>query len=375
MADRKQAQPSATGKLSRKKKLIATLYSIGLGEQVESFYEDLSILLGSGMDIVSAVKAIHEEMRSRRMRAILKILLDEIEAGASFAHTLQELNIAPGFILALVKVGEESGNLEENLKVAVMQMKRMKEFTSKVKSAMLYPSIVLGLTVIVGLGTTWFILPRLTGTFTSLNVELPTLTRGLVAVGDFVSRYGSVVIPPVVIVMAILMYFMFVFRGTRFIGARLLFSLPITKNIVRHSEVARFGFLLGVLLKAGLPIVHALDSMFESTELRPYRRLYAYMRKNIESGDSFRAIFKKYKRSTSLIPVTAQYMLEAGERSGSLPEALLMIGDAFEGKTSVHLRTITTVLEPVIIIIVGLGVVIVAFSILMPIYTLIGGIR
>jgi len=375
MGAKKQKKELKFGELSRRKQIIASLYSIWLGEQIESFYEDLSILLNSGMDIVTAVRIIHDEIRSFRMRKILSFLLEEIESGASFAHTLEQLNIAPRFILALVKVGEDSGRLAENLGVAVKQLKRVKEFLGSVRSAMIYPAVVLSLALLVGLGTTWFVIPRLTGAFESLNVELPALTRGMIAFGNFISDYGATVIPGAAIIFAVAAYFLFVFRRTRFIGAQILFILPVARYIIRHSEVARFGYLFGVLLQAGLPIIKALDSIREATELKPYYNFYTFMRKKIESGESFKEIFKKYKHSTALIPTTAQYMIEAGERSGSLPEALLSIGEAYEGKTSSHLKNITTILEPAIIIVVGLGIALVAFSILMPVYSLIGGIR
>ncbi|MEK7583637.1 MAG: type II secretion system F family protein [Patescibacteria group bacterium] len=358
-----------------KKKPLILFRAVGLRQELDVFFEDLSILLGSGMDIVSAVKIIQGQARAGRMKKIFVYLVSELEGGSSFARVVGELDLAPGFMQALIATGEESGKLVDNLQAAVAQARRMRDFFSKVRSAMLYPAIVLSLTFVVAIATAWFLLPRLTPTFTSLDVELPLITRWVVNLGSFIQAYGSRVIPALIGSFIVLVYILFVLRPTRFIGHSILFGIPVVKQVVRDSEVARLGYVLGVLLEAGLPITRALQATQNITELPPYRRLYSFLLRRIETGDSFEQCFRSFRRMNHLMPLTAQHMIVAGERGGGLGKALLNIGEAYEGKTTTHLRDITTILEPMILILVGIGVALVALSILLPIYSIIGGLR
>jgi type II secretory pathway component PulF len=240
---------------------------------------------------------------------------------------------------------------------------------------MIYPTLVLSLVVIIGLGLVWFLLPRLAVIFVQLDVALPPLTRGLMALGRFFQSYGVIAVPGFVALLIFLIFFLFVNHKTRFIGQSFLFNLPVIKNLIQQREISRFGYVLGTLLEAGIPIINALQSLHRVTTFTVYRDFYIYLAKSIYEGNSFQGSFKSYKMINKLIPIPIQQMILSGERSGKLSFVLLKTGEIFENKLETTSKNLTVLLEPIMLIIVWIGVLLLALAIVMPIYSLIGNIN
>ncbi len=338
------------------------------------FIENLATLVASGMTIPTAIDAMKFEVRSRGMKNVLGRLKEDIENGFPVWKALGRARVFKGHTVALVRIGEESGKLSENLKIVADQEAKDREFRSKIRSAMMYPIFVMLLTVIIGVSIAWFILPRLTTVFSQLKVELPAITKALIAVGNFLGEYGKTVVPLFVLLLALTIYFTFSFPKTKFIGQKLLFVLPGTKRMVQEIELARFGYLLGTLFDAGLPIIQALDSLHRATVFPNYKKLFMHIRNNVENGDSFQESFASYEGSNKYIPSPIQQMIIAGEQSGNLSKALLRIGKTYEAKVEITTKNLAVILEPVLLVIVWLGVVAVALAVILPIYSLVGGI-
>lgn len=240
---------------------------------------------------------------------------------------------------------------------------------------MIYPVVVLSLTVIVGLGIAWFVLPRLASVFSSLRLELPAITRAMIAAGNFLGDYGSIVIPTFLGLAAVLIYLFFFYSKTKFIGQAILLFLPGTKKLIKEVELTRFGYVLGTLLRAGLLVTYAVDSLSKATALRSYQKLYNHLKESIDEGSSFNRAFSEYKNSGRLIPIPVQQMVASGEQSGHLHDTLFKIGETFERKTEDTTKNLSIVLEPILLVIVWFGVVAVALSVILPIYSLIGGLN
>jgi type IV pilus assembly protein PilC len=275
-------------------------------------------------------------------------------------------------MIALVRIGESVGRLPENLNVIVMQAQKDHDFHSRLRSAMLYPVFVLTLTVIVGIGVAWFILPRLAQIFSSLHVTLPTITRILIAVGEYFGKHGTILVPAILIGLIALFLLCFVIWPTKLIGQWLLMHVPGVGKLLTQVELARFGFVLGTLLQAGLPIMDAIQALVESASLHRYKKFYRYVLKSTEEGNSLRQSFTQYRGSRRLIPGAIQQMVLAGEKTGHLPETLLRIGKNFESKTETTTKNLSTILEPILLVIVWIGVVTVALAVVLPVYSLIG---
>ena len=196
-----------------KKPLLYT--NFGVSKEKEYLVENLSLLVGSGMGILTAIDAIGQEMRTKKMKYILAILREDIEAGSSISRALEKTKLFPDHIISLVRIGEKTGKLTENLQVIAAQEEKERSFRSKIKSAMMYPVFVLLVTAIVGIGIAWFILPRLAQVFSDLRVELPLVTKALISLGNYLGENGSWVMPLVLLAIASLFYFLFFFKKTK----------------------------------------------------------------------------------------------------------------------------------------------------------------
>jgi type II secretory pathway component PulF len=349
--------------------------SFGLGKERDYFIENLSMLVSAGMPILSALDAVPKELRSHRMKKILLHIREDIDSGQTLWKALQKTKLFADHIVSLIRLGEESGKLIENLKVVAIEQEKGRVFRSKLRSAMMYPVFVFSLTIIIGFGIAWFILPKLSVVFAQLHVALPLITKILIRTGTFIGTYGRYVVPAAVVIMAALFFFVFLFSKTKHIGQFILFYSPGISGLLKEIEVARFGYLLGTLLEAGLPITHALDSLANATEISQYRRLYARLRDSVEDGNSLQKSFMKCNNTRRFIPAPIQQLVVAGEQSGSLSMTLLKIGQTFEEKADTTTKNLTVIIEPVLLVIVWLGVVAVALAVILPIYSLIGGFK
>ena len=348
--------------------------SLFLTAEKEYFIDNFSTLLASGVGVLSALEILIKETKSRRMRKMIEQMHEEISDGSYIWKSLEKFNLLPEHINSLIRIGEQSGRLAENLKVIAIQQRKDREFQSKVRSAMMYPVFVFSVTLVVGIGVAWFVLPRLTAVFSQLKVGLPTATKALIAVGDFLSAHGVVFVPIFLLVIFLLFYFTFFFRKTRFIGQALLFVMPGAKTLIQQIEMARFGYILGNLLQAGVPIGDALDSLPKATPVRRYQKFYAFLKENVSDGNSVDKCITLYDKKNLMISSQIQGMIAAAEQSGSLAEALIKIGEISETKTEATTKNLMVVLEPIMLFIIWLGVVFVAIAIILPIYSLVGGL-
>lgn len=362
-------------KKSMVKNKWSPVFIIGLNKERDYFIENLSLLISSGMSIVSALDAIAEESRSGRMKRVLAVMREDIESGLPLWKALEASRLFPEHAVSLIRLGEASGNLIQNLKVVVVQQDKERVFRAKIRSAMMYPMFVLVLTVLIGLGTAWFILPKLASVFAQIRLDLPLITKFLIRAGTFFGLYGIYVVPASVFALAASMYIIFVFPKTKFMGQYMLFWFPGINELIKEIELARFGYLLGTLLEAGLPVTQALASLATATEFPNYRKLYVHLQRSVEDGNSFQKSFTLFRHAHHLVPAPIQQLIFAGEHSGSLPETLLKIGSTFEAKADLTTKNLTVILEPILLVIVWVGVVSVALAVILPIYNLIGGLN
>lgn len=340
----------------------------------EYFTENLGMLLKSAVPIGDALDSLVGTAKSSSMKKALAQMQQDIGVGYSLANALERSGIVSGQTLALIRLGEASGHLVENLQLAAQQEEKRHVFHSKVRSALIYPAFVLSMTVIVGLGVAWFLLPKLATTFTQLNVHLPLLSKVMINFGIFLKEHGTVAVPLFFIICIFVGYILFGAPKTKNIGQRLLFALPGVGRLMREVEVAQFGYLLSTLLEAGLPIVQAVELLAKATSAPQYQKFYTWLATSLGDGYSFKDSLTKYKHSNKLISPSVQQMIIAGEKSGSLSEVLQTIGRTYEQKSDTTTQNLEAVIEPVMLIVVWVGVMLVAIAVIVPIYSLVGGL-
>lgn len=366
-----KATPIPQRKISDQKKLS----TFGLTKERDQFIENLSMLVLSGMSIIGAISSIIKQTKSPGMKLILERMLLEIESGSPVWKAFDKTEFFKGYTISLIRLGEESGNFAENLKVVALEEEKDRDFKSKVRSALMYPIFVLGLTGIVGIGISWFILPKLAKIFYDLKLALPLITKVLLSFGIFLSKYGYIAVPVGLVVIGTIGYVVFVYKKTKFLGEAIIFSIPGIKTLLQEVEVARFGYLLGTLLEAGLPVTKAIDSLASASEVIRYKKFYLALRESVDMGNSFEKSFAAYKNINALIPPPVQQLIISGEQSGNLNKTLIKVGQVLEAKSDTTTKNLTIIMEPILLVIVWAGVVSVAFAVILPIYSLVGGMN
>ena len=346
-----------------------------MNDDTDVFIENLSLLLGTGMDVLSAFAVLEKDVKSSTLKKKIQHMRGELAEGGQLWEVLRDSGVFPRYTIALVRIGEQTGRLSQNLAIIAKQRQKQQVFRSKLRSAMIYPVLVFCITVIAGIGIAWFILPRLANVFSQINADLPLITRWLMDAGEFVQANGLWFFPTVLVGLGAAVYVLFFFSRTKFIGQWMLFHVPGVRGVIVQVEVSRFGYLLGTLLETGTPVVESIESLKRATDFYAYRSFYAVFQANVEEGYSLSETFKEYAGADKLFPYTIQNMVATAERSGSLPGTLQKISDTYEQKIDALAKNISTVIEPVLLVIVWLFVVAVAVAVILPIYDLVGNLN
>ncbi len=340
----------------------------------EYFVENLGMLMQSAVPVGEALASLQTTAHGRAMRQALQRMQADVDAGYNLADALERTGIVSRQTLALVRLGEASGHLVENLELAAQQEEKRHTFQSKVRSALIYPVFVMSLTVIVALGVAWFLLPKLAITFSQVQATLPLISKVMIGGGVFLREHGVIAVPVFLTFLALAGYVLFLAPATRHIGQSFLFALPGIGRLMREVEVAQFGYLLGTLLNAGLSITQALNLLADASTAQQYRRLYQTLAVSLGDGYSFRESLIRYRKSGKLLPPSVQQMVMAGERTGSLSKVLTTVGRTYEQKSDITTSNLEAVLEPILLVIVWVGVMLVAVAVIVPIYSLLGGL-
>src|SRR3989344_3112685 len=269
----------------------------------------------------------------------------------------------------LIKAAEEAGTLETSLKDLVQSIKKDVEFIGKVKSALAYPIlVVIVLLAVLGLNL-FFVIPRVADVFARLKIPTPLPTRILLTTSKIITTYT---IPTIVItVLGSVVLFLSVRANKKFF-VNLISALPIVSKLILEIDLTRFCRSMGLLLKSGIPIVDALEFSQDVVFKGEFRNLIGEAVKAVSSGKKLSEGLKKTKK---LIPNFMLLIIEAAESSGTLEKSMQDLSEQFNDQVSTRIKTLTTLIEPLLLIIVGLMVGGIMLSIIAPIYNLIGNIR
>lgn len=354
-------------------KFMDALNGFGLGKEKAYFVENLAILLNSGLTVVDALKTIELELRVKPMKKIVRQIIEEVESGIALWRAMENQNFFSPYALSLIRIGEEAGSLSKNMEYLSAQQEKDRSLRSKVKMAMIYPSIVLTMTVVITLGLAWFVLPKLVGVLLSLNAKLPLVTRIIIAIANFFKDHGIVAVP---LFVSALLIIVLICKYTRLRGPAqmFVFKIPGVGTMAKSATIAQFGVILGSLLKAGVPLVESIRSMANVTDTVAYRKFYDRLAAEIEVGQSFGKAFERLKETQKLIPISVQQLIITGERSGKVADMLMRIADIYEKKAEEAAQRLPVILEPILLLFIGGLVGTIAFAIIVPIYSIVGSV-
>lgn len=341
-----------------------------MAKENDFFLENLSILMRSALPVREAVSTLKEEIRGKKMLRAIGIIESEIDAGGKISNALQKSGLLAERYISLLRLGEETGELQKQMALVVAEQKKEQALHSKVRGALIYPAVVLVVILFVGVFTMWYIFPKLTSVFAQGGGSLPISTRIIIGIGNFLTHWGIVAVPLGSVAAALGIYFMFIYRKTRAVGETLLLHFSVTRTIIEDLELARFGYVMGALLHAGISLPQALVSMQDSTSFVLYKKFYAELNRQVTEGSSLYKAITAYPGFQHFIPSYIARLIAAGEMSGSLSDTLVDIGAMFEVKAENMAQNLSVLLEPVIIVVVGVMVAFLAIAIISPIYGL-----
>jgi len=347
--------------------------NFGLNKQKVYFLENLSMLIDYGQNLITSLEAIKKDLPSQRMGKIVQQIEQGISSGLPLWQAMAKTEIFSKKIISLIKIGEESGKLKENLKILANQEQKDRQFSDNLRSAMIYPCFVFFITLIIGLGIMWFFLPILASVFLELDIALPLITVVVLKIALFLQLYGYIAVPLILIALIVLVYFVFFFPRTQYIGQAIIFKIPVFKRLIK--EMARFGYTLGSLLAAGLSLPEAILAITQSAQFYRYKNFYQYLYEKINDGFSFERAFNEYKNLNQLISQPIQQLIISASQSGKLIEVNYKISDLYSEKIAITTKNAATMLEPVLLVIVWLGVLAIGVSVILPIYSLVGQIN
>lgn len=333
-----------------------------------NLFSNLNTMLTAGIPILETVETLHDEEKGN-LKKVLANLSSDISQGKTMAESFSEFEGTFDPVeINLVAAAEESGNLEEILKNLTENTKRNMEFSSKVKGAMLYPLVLFVLFLGIMVVILTYVVPRIADVFLKLKMELPLPTRTLIAMSDFFLNYWLYVIIGGLLLM-VLCVALYVSKKRQFVN--FLLSLPLLSRLGNELDLVQFTRSFGLLLKSGIPISTALGSTRDVVSKRKISRAIDLARKDVEAG---KELSEGMLRSKKIFPPVMMRIVQAGEKSGQLEESMLELADRLENQVSGTLKTITTLLEPFMLVVMGLFVGGIMLSIIAPIYQLIGNI-
>ena len=338
-----------------------------------TFTKHVCLMLKSGIALPESILILEKQTSHPAFRKLLLKIHQEIANGQPLYKALSQFpHVFDAFYVSLIKVAEESGSLEKNLDYLAIHLKKQHEFTDKVRGALLYPSIVLGVAFIVGIGLSIFVLPKLIDLFASLDVELPLSTRILLLFAKVMRDYGILLLGALVLFFVSIRFAI----TTRLIKPHwhsILLSLPVLGVFMQNIQLASMFRNIGTMLGVGVHISTALDAQFETTTNCVYKDYLEKIKSGVEKGKSIEEVLSKTNKK--FMPLIAVRMIGVGEKTGKLDETFVYLGDYFEDEVDDTSKNLSTILEPVILIVVGLIVGFIAISIIGPIYQFTGSIK
>ena len=336
------------------------------------FTKHLAVMLKAGLPLSRALRILAKGEQKGKLKNIITDLHQGIEKGDSFAKSLEKYSDTfPSIFVSMIRVGETSGRLEEVLKYLSLQMKKDYDLKRKVKGAMIYPIIILCLMIGVAIMMVVIVIPKLIKVFEEAGVILPLTTRILVSVTNFLLHNGLLVGLGLGGVGIILFLFGRRKTGSKFTN-KLWLILPIISGITKKVNLARFARTLSSLIKSGVPIVQSLNITALTLGNIYYRNILFESAKGVKKGTPITNSIEEQKNSNKLFPPIVTRMIAVGEETGTLDNILEDLALFYEQEVSDTMQNLSSIIEPILMVILGLGVGLMAVSIITPIYGLMG---
>lgn len=331
----------------------------------------LALMLRAGLTIDRAFQILRAQATRPGLERALGAVHTDIQSGEALSVACARFpKVFPPLFISILRWGEAGGALPESLERLAVQLEKDLQLRRAVRGALIYPTIVIGATLILGVVLSTFVLPRLLSVFESFQLDLPLTTRVFLFIARGVSRNGvqALIVAALLILVVTLLTRLPVLRLP---AHRVLLTLPILGHLIRQVNLARMERIFGSLIRSGIPIVEALGITSTALSNLRFQAVLREVLAEAQRGLPISGILTKYP---SLFPPIHSQMIAVGEETGKLQDVLLYLADFTEEEVAQMTKNLTTTLEPVLLVFVGLVVGGVALAIITPIYQLTGSL-
>jgi type IV pilus assembly protein PilC len=323
-------------------------------------------MLDAGLPLAQAVRSISEQTENKALQEVMLLVLRDLENGYKLSEAIEKHpKVFNHVFVSVVAAGESSGKLDVALNLLAEELERDFGFRNRVIGSLLYPGFIIAAMIVVGIIMVTRIVPALQSVFDESGAQLPWTTKTVVAITNSLINYWFFYILGLIFVVIVISRYLSTDEGRRWFNNFFL-KVPVVNSLFISLEMARFSRILGILLQAGVPIIQAIDSVALVLDGIVYREALHQVARNVERGAPISQTLVRYP----IFPATVTEMIAAGEKTGKLEQVLGKLADFYEAQTNQAIRNMSALIEPIVFVIVGLGVAFLVFSIIVPIYNL-----
>ena len=364
--DGQQEIQGTTSAISRKMGALQN-FKVEFGpssKDILNFTNQLAVMVRAGISIQDALEAIAEQIENQKFAAIISDLKNQIEEGQSFSQALAEHpEVFSNLYINMIAAAEVSGSLSSMLQKLAEYLDGEAETRSQIKGAMVYPIIIAVMAILVTIFLLCFVLPRFITIFEGKEHLLPWPTKALMASSGFLRNYWFLIAPAVAAAFGGFLYFIRTTVG-RLWWDKTKLSLPLLRTLCRNLYITRSMHTMSVLTKAGVPILNTISITAQIAGNVLYKDMWLGVYEQVRQGKKIASSLVQYV----LMPRNVVQMIRSGEDSGSLAEVLKDISEYYARELKTIIKTVTSMIEPIMIVLMGVLVGFIAMSIILPIF-------
>jgi type IV pilus assembly protein PilC len=336
------------------------------------FTRNLSGMLKAGLPLSRALTVLEKQTEKPIFKKVFVTLSTEVNGGGTLSSGLEKFpNIFSKLFVSMTRAGEESGNLSGVISEVGLNLEKSHALSRKVRGALIYPGVILSAMVVLGILMFAFVVPTLAGTFKELGVTLPTSTRVLIGFGNFFSNN---------LILTFVILFSFIFLVIRLLHSKFMakyfdfifLRIPAIGNLIKELNTARTARTLSSLLFSGVSIIRAVEITEDIVQNVYYKKVLQEAAIATEKGAPFGKVFAT---NPDLYPVMMSEMIEVGEETGKLSDMLLQIAIFYEEEIENKTKNLSTIIEPILMLVIGAAVGFFAISMISPLYSILGNIK
>ena len=331
------------------------------------FARQLSTMISAGLHLTNALNICIVQTRNRRLKDVLVTVIRDVEAGYSFSSAISKHpDVFDRVFVAVVKAGETAGKLDQVLLSLADRLEKDAEFRSKIRGALAYPAFVFVMLLVVGTIMLIKVIPQIKSVLEESGVPLPWATRAIIATSNFLQKGWWGVLLAIILIVILVRMYLKTERGSKWWGNFVL-SMPVFGDLNKSIIMTRFTQTFGLLVKTGIPILDALNSLADVMDNEMYKISLYKAARDVERGIPLSVPITKDK----LFPPIISQMIGVGEQSGSLDTILDRLGSFYENSVEDRTKTLGALIEPIIIVLLGIAIAILILAVLMPIYSMV----